>query len=107
MIYEDKIVTKKYPKDDFQVIHSSLKKGIRIIIAGLHKDYLNNKFESVDALMKEADVITRLHATGNQCGGIGIYSHRITHQKSKILLGHKNHYEPLCKICYTKIINVR
>lgn len=83
------------------------KKGVRIIIAGLHKDYLDNKFNSVDALIKEADVITKLYATCNQCGDLAMYSHRITHQKSKILLGDQNHYEPLCKMCYKKIIDVR
>ena len=76
--------------------------GVRIIIAGLHKDYLNNTFDSVDALIKIADTTTKLKAICNKCGGSATYSHRIINKKSKILLGHKDFYEPLCRKCYKK-----
>ena len=77
--------------------------GLRIIIAGLNKDYLNKKFNSVDGLIKIADSITNLYAICNKCTSPATCSHRITHQKTKILLGHKDYYEPLCKKCYDNV----
>ncbi len=76
------------------------KLGLRIIIAGLNKDYLNKKFKSVDGLIKIADSTTKLYAVCSKCSSPANRSHRITNQRSKILLGHKNFYEPLCEKCY-------
>ncbi len=77
--------------------------GIRIIIAGLNKDYLNKKFKSVDGLIKISDSTTKLYAVCSKCSSKASRSHRITNQRSKILLGHKNFYEPLCKKCYNDV----
>ena len=77
--------------------------GLRIIVAGLNKDYLNEKFESVDRLIKIADVTTKLYAICNKCRGAATRSHRITKQTTTILLGHKDYYEPLCKKCYDNV----
>ncbi len=76
------------------------KLGLRIIIAGLNKDYLNKEFKSVTGLIKIADSTTKLYAICNRCSAPANRSHRLSKEKTKILLGHKNSYEPLCKKCY-------
>ena len=74
--------------------------GKRIIIAGLNKDYLNKEFKSVSGLIKIADKLTKLYAVCNRCSAPASRSHRLAKEKSIILLGHKDAYEPLCKKCY-------
>ena len=76
--------------------------GIDIIIAGLEFDYLHQKFESMQLLLNIADSITRLTAICVGCGDSATHSHRIVNKKSKILVGHKDFYEPLCNQCYKK-----
>tara|TARA_B100001287_G_scaffold250003_1_gene230243 strand:+ start:221 stop:751 length:531 start_codon:yes stop_codon:yes gene_type:complete len=85
------------------IINDSLKLkslGKRIIIAGLNKDYLNKEFKSVSGLIKIADKLTKLYAVCNKCSAPASRSHRLSKDKSIILLGHKDAYEPLCKKCY-------
>ena len=79
------------------------KSGIRIIAAGLNKDYLNKEFKPVTGLLKIADSITKLYAICNICEAPATNSHRLSKAKTTILLGHKNYYEPLCKKCYNDI----
>lgn len=79
------------------------KLGLRIIIAGLDKDYLNNDFESLSGLMKIADSTSKLYAICSRCKSPATNSHRISKEKTTILLGHKNCYEPLCKKCYNDV----
>lgn len=79
------------------------KLGIRIIVAGLNKDYLNKEFKSVTGLIKIADSTTKLYAICNICAAPATNSYRISKEKTTILLGHKNCYEPLCKKCYDDI----
>ena len=76
--------------------------GINIIIAGLEFDYLHEKFDSMKNLLNVADSITKLQAICAECSDSASYSHRIVNQKSKILVGHKDCYEPLCAQCYIK-----
>jgi len=79
------------------------KLGIRVVIAGLNKDYLNREFNSVTSLIKIADTTTKLYAVCNICTAPATRSHRLSKEKTKILLGHKNYYEPLCKKCYNNV----
>ena len=79
------------------------KLGFRVIVAGLNKDYLNREFNSVTSLIKIADTTTKLYAVCNICAAPATRSHRLSKEKTKILLGHKNYYEPLCKKCYNNV----
>ena len=78
------------------------KMGIDIIIAGLEFDYLHKKFHSMSGLLKIANSITKLQAICAKCNKPASYSHRIVSQNTKILVGHKDYYEPLCLDCYKK-----
>jgi thymidine kinase len=77
-------------------------KGIRVIVAGLDMDYLGKPFGPMPALMSIAEYITKVHAVCVQCGNLANHSHRITQDKSLVLLGEKDSYEPLCRDCFVE-----
>lgn len=79
--------------------------GIRVIVAGLDMDYLGKPFGPIPALMAEAEYITKVHAICMQCGNLAQYSHRITKSDKLVLLGETDEYEPLCRVCYNKVMN--
>mgnify|MGYP001487139650 CR=1 FL=1 len=83
---------------DLDYLHSN---GIRVIVAGLEKDYLNQPFGSMVEIISIAESITRLMAICHRCGGDAIYSHRKnTDTKEQLLIGNKNFYEALCETCF-------
>lgn len=75
-------------------------KGIRVITAGLDKDYLGKPFGPMPALMASAEYVTKVHAVCMRCGALANFSHRISQDESLIVLGEKNNYEPLCRECF-------
>lgn len=79
------------------------KLGFTVIVAGLNKDYLNEEFKSVYGLIDIADSTTKLYAICNKCKKPASRSHRLSNETSKIFLGHKDCYEPLCKKCYENV----
>ena len=76
--------------------------GINLVLAGLEFDFLHNRFESMTGLLQIADSVKYLTATCVKCSKSATHSHRIVHEKSKILVGHQDFYEPLCAQCYSK-----
>jgi len=80
-------------------------KNIKIIIAGLDKDYLDKPFKSMTKIISISDSVTRLMAECNNCGKDAIYSHRKnTNSKQQLLIGAENFYEALCKKCFNNIL---
>jgi thymidine kinase len=77
-------------------------KGIRIIVAGLDMDFEGKPFGPVPHLLSIADYITKVHAICVKCGDIAHFSYRTSSEKSKILLGEKDSYQPRCRTCYYK-----
>lgn len=77
-------------------------KGIRVVVAGLDKDYLGKPFGPMPALMASAEYVTKIHAVCVRCGSLANFSHRISEDDSLIVLGEKNNYEPLCRECFIK-----
>ena len=76
-------------------------KNIKIILAGLEKDYLNKPFGLMQEIIRISDTVIRLTATCNQCGSDATYSHRKnTDLKKQFLIGDENFYEALCKECF-------
>jgi len=75
-------------------------KGMRVIIAGLDMDFEGKPFGPMPQLLSIADYITKVHAICMKCGDIAHFSYRKTADKSKILLGEKDSYEPRCRTCY-------
>lgn len=76
--------------------------GIRVIVAGLDMDYLGKPFGPIPALLATAEYITKVHAVCIECGNLAQYSHRIIANKHLVVLGEKDSYEPLCRVCFGK-----
>ncbi|MGF1534261.1 MAG: thymidine kinase [Bernardetiaceae bacterium] len=75
-------------------------RGIRVIVAGLDKDYEGQPFPPMPALMSIAEFVTKVHAVCVHCGSIAAFSHRLSSESDPILLGAQHQYEPLCRMCY-------
>ncbi len=75
-------------------------KGIRVIIAGLDMDFSGKPFGPMPALMAIADDVSKVHAICLQWGGPAMYSYRTVTDKSQLLLGEKDSYEPRCRACF-------
>jgi len=78
-------------------------KGHRVIVAGLDMDYTGKPFGQIPFLLSKADYITKLHAICVKCGNIANYSFRKKADKSQVLLGEKDVYEPRCRKCYYEV----
>lgn len=79
------------------------RRGVRVICAGLDMDFSGKPFGAVPNLMAVAEYVTKVHAICVSCGALAQYSHRLVHEKDQVLLGEKNHYEPLCRKCFNDI----
>lgn len=78
--------------------------GTRVIVAGLDMDFRGKPFGPIPALMAQAEYVTKVHAICMQCGNLAQYSHRITKSEQLVLLGEKDEYEPLCRVCFNKVM---
>lgn len=78
-------------------------RGRRVIVAGLDMDYTGKPFGQIPFLLSKADYITKLHAICVKCGNIANYSFRKKADKTQILLGEKDMYEPRCRKCYYEV----
>ncbi len=76
--------------------------GIRVIVAGLDMDYLGIPFGPVPELMAIAEYVTKVHAICMRCGNLASYSHRLSNDDKRVLLGEKDTYEPLCRECFVE-----
>jgi thymidine kinase len=74
--------------------------GIRILVAGLDMDFMGKPFGPMPALLAIAEYVTKVHAICMRCGNLAQYSFRKSEEAQVVLLGEKNHYEPLCRNCY-------
>ena len=77
-------------------------KGVRIIVAGLDMNYMGKPFGPIPALLAIAEHITKLHAICLRCGKLAQYSFRKSDEEQVVILGERDKYEPLCRICYNK-----
>lgn len=84
------------------VCNSLANSGIRVIVAGLDMDFQGNPFGPIPALMATAEYVTKVHAVCIECGNLAQHSHRTVDDKSLVVLGEKNIYEPLCRSCFNK-----
>ncbi len=77
--------------------------GVRVIIAGLDMDFKGNPFGPMPELMAVADYVSKVHAICVRCGNVAQFSHRLSSNEKQVMLGEKNEYEPLCRVCYNKL----
>ena len=79
--------------------------GIRVIVAGLDMDFTGKPFGPVPDLMAIANYVSKVHAICVHCGSVAQFSHRLVSNNKQVMLGEKEEYEPLCRVCYNKAKN--
>jgi thymidine kinase len=82
------------------VVEQLAGQGTRIIIAGLDMDYLGKPFGPMPNLLAIADYITKVHAICMHCGDLASHSHRTVQDDALVMLGEKESYIPLCRMCF-------
>jgi thymidine kinase len=83
-----------------KVCETLANKGIRVIVAGLDMDYLGQPFGPIPQLMAIAEYVTKVHAICIKCGNLANHSYRTVDSSSRILVGEKDTYVPLCRNCF-------
>lgn len=76
------------------------KNGVRVICAGLDMDFAGKPFGAMPKLLAVSEYVTKVHAICVSCGALAQFSHRLVKEKDQVLLGEKEHYEPLCRKCF-------
>jgi thymidine kinase len=85
-----------------EVCNALANKGLRVIVAGLDMDFLGNPFGPIPGLICSAEYVTKVHAVCVCCGNLANFSHRKTADKSLVMLGETESYEPLCRDCFVE-----
>jgi len=88
-----------------EVCNELADRGIRVLVAGLDMDFKGKPFGCMPALLALAEYVTKVHAICIKCGNLAQYSHRKTESENLVLLGEKDVYEPLCRLCYNELKN--
>lgn len=83
-----------------EVCNTLANQGIRVIVAGLDLDFKGVPFGPMPQLLAIADEVTKVHAICVRCGALAYVSHRLVQVEKQVLLGEKQEYEPLCRVCY-------
>ena len=78
-------------------------KGIRVIVAGLAMDYIGKPFGPIPNMLAIAEYVTKVHAICMKCGNLANHSHRIVNEKTLVVLGESDSYEPLCRECFSEL----
>ncbi len=89
-----------------EVCNQLANQGIRVIVAGLDLDFKGEPFGPMPALLAIADEVSKVHAICVRCGALAYVSHRLVNVDKQVLLGEKMEYEPLCRECYAKAMEV-
>lgn len=89
-----------FDNDIVNVCRKLANQGLRVIVAGLDKDYRGVPFEPVPELLCEAEYITKTQAICMKCGGPANFTQRITKSSERVLLGAKDKYEARCRTCF-------
>ena len=80
--------------------------GLRVMVAGLDKDFRGEPFGVLPDLLTRADFVTKLTAVCAKCGAPATRTQRIINGKPAsfndpiVLVGAKEAYEPRCRHCH-------
>ena len=74
--------------------------GMRVIVAGLDKDYLGKPFEPMPQLLAIAEYITKTLAICMVCGNPANHTQRLVASEDRVLLGAQGTYEARCRRCF-------
>lgn len=88
------------------VIEYLADRGIRVIVAGLDKDFRGEPFGTMPVLLTKAEFVTKLTSICSVCGAPATRSQRLINGKPAsyhdpiIQVGAKEAYEPRCRHCH-------
>ena len=89
-----------------EICQSLANRGVRVIAAGLDTDYLGKPFGPMPRLLAVAEDVQKVHAICVKCGNLANHSHRLSKSDELVVLGEKDSYEPLCRECYNKAMEL-
>lgn len=95
-----------FDQDIIEVCEYLADKGIRVMVAGLDKDFRGESFGVMPELLTRAEFVTKLTAICAKCGSPATRTQRLINGKPAsfedpiVLVGAKDHYEPRCRHCH-------
>ncbi len=82
------------------VCQELIRRGVRVIVAGVERDHLGRPFAPFPELLCEADDVVKLSGTCAVCGGPSVHSQRMVASNAAIVVGGAESYEPRCRACF-------
>ena len=76
------------------------RRGIRVIVAGLEQDYRAAPFDTIQAMLVEAEYVTKSLAICVICGNPAVRNQRLTKRGGQIVIGGSDTYEARCRRCF-------
>lgn len=95
-----------FPLSVIDVIYELIKRGKRVIVAGLDTDFRGLPFSCMPILLSIADSVLKLHAICVQCGNEAQHTQRLVNNKPAsyndpvIQVGAQECYEARCRDCF-------
>lgn len=95
-----------FDKDIVEVCEYLADKGIRVMVAGLDKDFRGESFGVMPELLTRAEFVTKLTAVCAKCGAPATRTQRLVNGKPAgfedpiVMVGADESYEPRCLHCH-------
>lgn len=95
-----------FDKDIVEVCEYLADKGIRVMVAGLDKDFRGESFGVMPELLTRAEFVTKLTAVCAKCGAPATRTQRLVNGKPSgfedpiVMVGADESYEPRCRHCH-------
>ena len=83
------------------IANSLAKKGKRVVVAGLDKDYTGKSFGPIEKLMIDAEYVSKVNAICMACGDPASFTQRISEEKDLVVVGETDKYEARCRKCFS------
>lgn len=95
-----------FDKDIVEVCEYLADKGIRVMVAGLDKDFRGESFGVMPELLTRAEFVTKLTTVCAKCGAPATRTQRLVNGKPAgfedpiVMVGADESYEPRCRHCH-------
>ena len=95
-----------FDKDIVEFCEYLADKGIRVMVAGLDKDFRGESFGVMPELLTRAEFVTKLTAVCAKCGAPATRTQRLVNGKPAgfedpiVMVGADESYEPRCRHCH-------
>ncbi len=99
-----------FDKDIIDVCEYLADRGVRVMVAGLDKDFRSEPFGVMPELLTRAEFVTKLTAVCAKCGAPATRTQRLVNGKPAsfedpiVMVGANEQYEPRCRHCH-EILN--